>query len=151
MIMYTLVWTPNFYAEPFRLETFKDHDTMAARLFEINEAKYEDVNWRLYNSMVDDDEDIIQEDLKKILSYHTEVSAMEIHINPKWYGGRDYQEENIKLARLGKILLKYIDRLSDPVEESEITDGYTDTTIDIVKELLDDFEEEMKLQYGDDW
>lgn len=149
MIMYTLVWTPNFCAEPFRLETFDDHDTMAARLFEINEAKYEDVNWRLYNSMVDD-EDIIQEDLKKILSYHTEVSAMEIHINPKWYGGRDYQEENIKLARLGKILLKYIDRLNDPVEEAN-DNGYTDTTIDIVKEMSDTFNEEMKLQYGDDW
>jgi len=149
MIMYTLVWTPNFCGEPFQLETFHDHDDMSARLKEIHEAKYEDVNWRLYCNMVDD-EDIIQEDLKKILAYHKEVSAMEIYINPDWYGGRNYKEENIKLARLGKILLKYIDRLNDPVETADVN-GYTDTTINIVKEMSNDFNEEMKLQYGDDW
>ena len=149
MIEYVLVWTPNFCAEPFRLERFDDHDSMIARLKEINDAKFEDVNWHLYNTMVAD-EYVIQEDIKKILAYHKEVSAMEIHINPDWYGGRNYQEENIKLARLGKILLKYIDRLNDPVETADVN-GYTDTTIDIVKEMSNNFNEEMKLQYGDDW
>jgi len=142
MITYTLVWTPNFCGEPFQLETFHDHDGMVARLKEIHEANYEDVNWRLYCNMVDD-EYIIQEDLKKILAYHREVSAMEIWIDPKWYGGRDYQEENIRNARLGKILMKYIDRLTDPVEYT-CDENYYDNLQDIVQELREDVDKEIE-------
>lgn len=141
--MYALAWTPNFCGERFTLETFADHDGVTKRLTEIHKAKYEDVKWNLYVSLSDDPTG--QPDLKLIDSYHNNLSMMEIWIEPKWYGGRDYGEEQIKNARLGKILMKYIDRLNDPVEDAG--DGsYYDSLQGIVEELSFDVDKEIEWQ-----
>lgn len=140
--MYVLAWTPNFCGEAFQLEEFDDHESMATRLKEIHDAKYEDVSWNLYTSLSEE----CHPNLKLIEQYHNEMSMMNIWIDPSWYGGRNYRDENIRDARLGKILMKYIDRLNDPIEEKDSGHNYCDPLQDIVKEMSDDVTKEIELQ-----
>ena len=144
--MYVLSWTPNFMGEPFVLESFGARVTMYERLKEIWNGGHEDISWNLYTTW--DAEPVQEETLDIINSYHNKIPMMELLIDPKWYGGRNYHDELIQEARLGKILMKYIDRLNDPVEEPDIN-GFTDTTIDIVKEMSDDVNKEIERHYNE--
>lgn len=142
--MYVLVWTPNYGGVRHKLEKIGDHDAMIARLTEIYEAKYEDVDWHLYMSMGDNSK-FNDDDNKLIEDYHTKLMGMQIYIDPKWYGGIDYHDVLIKDARLGKILMKYIDRLNDPVEKDSGGDYY-DSLECIVQEMSRDVDKEIELQ-----
>lgn len=141
--MYILAWTPNFCGTAFGFEKIEYHDAMTARLTELHAEKYEDLALSLY-VYLSDQTDYVRE-IKKLNEYHNNLHVMEVAIQPEWYGGIDHSDRRIREARIGKILLKYIDRLNDPVEEPDIN-GFSDTTIDIVKEMSKDFEQEIKWQ-----
>lgn len=131
--MYVLAWTPIFWNVPFTIEKIEDHNAMLDRIKEIWSAKYEDLNWQLYTSVGGNDIDV-----DAIEIYHNGNTFIELAIPTEWYGGKVETVSRDKI--LANILMKYVDRLSDPVEYSSDA-TYSDPLEDIVDELLADVRE----------